>query len=108
MSPFSGPSVCMEIGGIKLDPVSYAHFLKVVLQRGDPRLHSYSTAWRSGTVSFKGKFATRHCYFLTFVKTHCLIVTLPSTITILCHICQNTLHCPKKEKFHHFLRMTIP
>jgi hypothetical protein len=46
-------------------------------------------------VILKGKFATEHRYFLAFAKTHCLIVALPSTITILYHICQNTPYCPK-------------
>jgi hypothetical protein len=52
------------------------------------------------------KFATRHCYFLTFAKTQCSILPLPTTTTILCHVCQNTLHCPKKREFHIFLGRT--
>jgi hypothetical protein len=31
----------------------------------------------------KGKFAIGHCYFLAFAETHCSIVSLPGTITIL-------------------------
>jgi hypothetical protein len=53
----------------------------------------------SSMVCERGKFATGHRYFLAFAKTHCSIVALPSTITILCHICQNTPHCSKKESF---------
>jgi hypothetical protein len=37
-----------------------------------------------------GKFATRHRYFLVFAETQHSIVTLSGTITIPCHICQNT------------------
>jgi hypothetical protein len=49
--------------------------------------HSLDCSWG---LFFLGKFATGHRYFVAFAKTHHLIVSLPGTITIMCHICQNT------------------
>jgi hypothetical protein len=37
---------------MELYPASYANFLKVVLQRTVPSLHSCSVAWRSGPEKF--------------------------------------------------------
>jgi hypothetical protein len=46
---------------------------------------------------FFGKFAKGHLYFLAFAKTHCSIVILPSTITILCHICRTHRTAQKRK-----------
>jgi hypothetical protein len=37
-----------------------------------------------------GKFPAGHRYFVAFAKTHRSIMSLPGTITIMWHICQNT------------------
>jgi hypothetical protein len=42
------------------------------------------------SIYYMGKFATGHRYFVAFAKTHRSIVSLLGTITIMCHICQNT------------------
>jgi hypothetical protein len=53
----------------------------------------------------KGKCATGHCYFLVFAKTHRLIVSLPGTIIILWHICQNTPHGHKRKVCYIFFKI---
>jgi hypothetical protein len=55
--------------------------------------------------NYMGKFAVRHRYFLAFAKTHRSIMSLPSTIIILWHICQNTPHS-QNGKFYILLENT--
>jgi hypothetical protein len=46
----------------------------------------------------KEKFDTGHCYFLSFAKTHCLIVSLPQHTALL-----------KMERLAHFFsKLAIP
>jgi hypothetical protein len=49
---------------------------------------------------YKGTIAIGHRYLLAFAETHRSVVSLPSTITILWHVCQNTPHCLKRNVLH--------